>query len=62
VFVRPGAMPDAPIHVAPAAEVTLRRNVFAGYGTDIIKGLSAEGLRQLRANNVVIGSELPPPR
>ncbi len=59
VFVRHGAISDAPLHIAPSAEVLLRRNVFAGYGTDVFKSLSAEELRQLRANNVVIGSEPP---
>jgi PPM family protein phosphatase len=45
VFLRRGVLSEAAIHVLPSAEVALRRNVFAGYGTDIIRGFSGERLR-----------------
>jgi hypothetical protein len=57
VFLRRGAPGDPAVHIVPSAEVALRRNVFAGYGADLVKGLSAEKLRHLRATNWVIGSE-----
>jgi len=52
-------MSEAPIWVAPSAEVALRHNVFAGYGADIVKGVSGETLRQLKTSNSVFGSEPP---
>jgi serine/threonine protein phosphatase PrpC len=57
VFLRRGVMSEAPIHVLPSADVALRRNVFAGFGPDIVKGFSGESLRQLRANNVIVAAE-----
>jgi hypothetical protein len=59
VFLRRGAAGEAPIRVVPSADVALRRNVFAGFGTDIVKGFSVEALRQLRTTNSIVGSELP---
>jgi PPM family protein phosphatase len=59
VLLRRGGTSEAPIWVAPSADVALRHNVFAGYGTDIVKGVSGETLRQLKTSNSVFGSELP---
>jgi PPM family protein phosphatase len=59
VFLRRGAASEAPIRVVPFADVALRRNVFSGYGADIVKGFSVEALRQLRMNNSIVGPELP---
>jgi hypothetical protein len=57
VFLRRGAAGEAPIRVVPSADVALRRNVFAGFGTDIVKGFSVEALRQLRTTNSIVGSD-----
>jgi len=59
VFLRRGAISDAPIWVSPTADVALTGNVFAGYAADIVKGVSGETLRQLKTSNSVFGSELP---
>ena len=59
VFLRRGAISDAPIRVSPTADVALTGNVFAGYAADIVKGVSGETLRQLKTSNSVFGSELP---
>jgi PPM family protein phosphatase len=59
VFLRRGSISDAPIWVSPTADVALTGNVFAGYGADIVKGVSGETLRQLKTTNSVFGSELP---
>ena len=58
VFLKRGPTADAPIWVMHAAEIALKRNVFAGYGPDIVKGLPAETMRQLRTSNAVVGAEL----
>jgi PPM family protein phosphatase len=62
VFLRRGASADAPIRMVPTAAVALKRNVFAGYGADIVSGVSGETLRQLKAGNSIVGSEPPPGR
>jgi hypothetical protein len=62
VFLRRGASADAPIRMVPTAALALKRNVFAGYGADIVSGVSGETLRQLKAGNSIFGSEPPPGR
>jgi serine/threonine protein phosphatase PrpC len=57
VFVKRGPATDHAISVMSAGEIVMKRNVFAGYGADVVKGLSAEALRQVRANNSVFGAE-----
>jgi serine/threonine protein phosphatase PrpC len=59
VFLRRGALSDAPISVSPTSDVVLKGNVFAGYAADIVKGVAGETLRQLKTGNSVFGSELP---
>jgi PPM family protein phosphatase len=59
VFLRRGAISDAPISVSPTSDVALTGNVFAGYAADIVKGVAGETLRQLKTGNSVFGSELP---
>ncbi len=52
----PGSTPpaDAAISVAAGARLTLRRNVFAGLGTNPIQGGSDADWEPLRAGNVVV--------
>jgi len=57
LFVKRGPATDHAISVMPAGEIVMRRNVFAGYGAEAVKGLSGEALRQLRANNSLFGAE-----
>jgi serine/threonine protein phosphatase PrpC len=59
VFLRRGAFSEAPIRVSPTSDIALKGNIFAGYGADIVKGVSGETLRQLKTSNSVFGSELP---
>ena len=61
VFLRIGRSVEPPIARAGAAETTvvLRRNVFAGYGADVMKGLSGDERRQMLADNFVFASEPP---
>ena len=59
VFLRRGAISEAPIRVSPTSDIALKGNVFAGYAADIVKGVSGETLRQLKTSNSVFGSELP---
>jgi hypothetical protein len=53
VFLKRGSGSDPAISAMAAAEVVLKRNVFAGYGPEPVKGLSGEALRQLRTTNSV---------
>lgn len=56
VFFRTGP-PAPPISVNGAARPSLARNVFAGFGADIIKGVSAEQRRQLLGGNFMVAAE-----
>ena len=53
VFLKRGSAPDSAIVAMAAAEVVLKRNVFAGYGPEAVKGLAGEALRQLRTGNAM---------
>ncbi len=56
VFFRAGP-PGPPIRVTGAARPSLSRNVFAGFGADIIKGVSADERRQLLGGNFMVAAE-----
>ena len=45
---------DAPITASPAAHLTLRGNVFSGFGTDIISGLPEPRRRELLDGNLIV--------
>jgi serine/threonine protein phosphatase PrpC len=45
---------EVPIAMAPSAEATLTRNVFAGYGAEIVKGVSPAMRQQILAGNFVV--------
>ena len=57
VFLRPARATVVPIRVGDAAQATLRRNVFIGYGTDIVKGVSATERQQILSANVIVTAE-----
>jgi PPM family protein phosphatase len=57
VFLRADRAAGAPIAMADSAQTTLRRNVFAGFGVDIVVGPSAADRQQLLTGNVVIPGE-----
>ncbi len=56
VFFRAGP-PGPPIWVSGAARPSLTRNVFAGFGADIIRGVSAGERRQLLGGNFMVAAE-----
>lgn len=57
VFLRTGPPAGPPISIGTAAQATLKRNVFAGYGADIVKGVSVAERQQIVSGNYVIGAE-----
>jgi serine/threonine protein phosphatase PrpC len=57
MFLRTGPPAGPPISIGAAARATLKRNVFAGYGADIVKGVSAAERQQIVSGNYVIGAE-----
>ncbi len=57
VVLRTGPPVDAPFALAPSSQAVFRRNVFAGFGKDVVKGMSAAVRQQLLAGNYVIASE-----
>jgi hypothetical protein len=57
VFFRTGPPTGPPISMGTGAQATLRRNVFAGYGADIVKGVSLAERQQIVSGNYVIGAE-----
>jgi PPM family protein phosphatase len=58
VFVRAGrAAAVAPVSIGNATNTTLKRNLFAGYGTEVVKGLSAAERQQFATGNVIVTAE-----
>jgi serine/threonine protein phosphatase PrpC len=43
--------------LAPTSQVTIQRNLFAGFGTEIVRGMSAPLRQQLLAGNFVVAAE-----
>jgi hypothetical protein len=56
VFFRTGPL-EPPIALSGNARPAFSGNVFAGFGADIIKGVSAEQRRQLLGGNTMVASE-----
>ena len=57
VFLRAGRTTVAPVSVGNASKTTLKRNLFAGYGADIVKGLPPAERQQFAAGNVIVTAE-----
>jgi hypothetical protein len=57
VFLRTGRAAATALSVTEPSQVTLRRNVFAGYGPDPIRGLTAPQRKQLLAGNAIVAAE-----
>jgi serine/threonine protein phosphatase PrpC len=60
VFLRAGRQAGPPVSGA-VAQWTLRNNVFAGFGTDIVKGAAAAQKQQIAAANVIVSAESAAP-
>jgi hypothetical protein len=52
---RPAAV-EAAIDMAPSARATLNRNLFAGYGAEVVKGVPPGVRQQILAGNFVVAS------
>jgi serine/threonine protein phosphatase PrpC len=57
VFVRTGRAPATPVVMTGSAQVRLKRNVFAGFSTDIVKGMAPAERQQALAGNVIVAAE-----
>jgi serine/threonine protein phosphatase PrpC len=58
IMLRAGRPPASPpVRVGDGAQAILRQNVFVGYGTDIVKGVSASDRQQILAANVIVTAE-----
>jgi hypothetical protein len=62
IFVRSARPPVPAIRMGDAVHATLRRNVFIGYGTEIVKGVSAGDRQQILSDNVIVTAEPSPVR
>lgn len=60
VLVRSGAATEPALSIGPAAHLVLRGNVFAGFGGDIVGGVSATRRAELLAGNIVVPVDRPP--
>jgi hypothetical protein len=56
VLTRVGPGGDAAVSLSPAAHLVLRGNAFAGFGADIVDGVTAARRQELLAGNLVAGS------
>jgi hypothetical protein len=60
IILRAGRSPvPPPIRVGDGAQVTLRQNVFVGYGIEVVKGVSAAERQQILGANVIVNAEPP---
>jgi PPM family protein phosphatase len=58
IILRSGRAPIAPpVRVGDGAQAVLHQNVFVGYGTDIVKGVSASDRQQILGANVIVTAE-----
>jgi serine/threonine protein phosphatase PrpC len=57
IFVRAARAAGPPVAIGDSAAGTFERNVFAGFGADVVKGLSAAQRQQMTAANVIVTSE-----
>jgi hypothetical protein len=59
LFVRGGRTPSPPVTVAAGALLRFRNNVFVGFGTEVVKGLTAAERQQFLPANVIVPAEPP---
>ena len=58
VILRPVRVPPSPpVRVGEGAQAILRQNVFVGYGSDVVKGVSASDRQQILTANVIVSAE-----
>ena len=63
VFLRPGPRTSASaVSLGTAVQGTFKHNLFAGYGGEIVKGLSAAERQQFASANVIVTAEPSLPR
>lgn len=56
VFIRSGP-PGPAISLGAPSQATLKRNLFAGYGSDVVKGITPAERQQILAGNYVVAAE-----
>ena len=56
VFLRTGRTRVAPVSIGQLAQSTLRDNLFAGFGADIVAGASPATRQQIAAANVIVSA------
>ncbi|MGH9309249.1 MAG: protein phosphatase 2C domain-containing protein [Vicinamibacterales bacterium] len=57
VFLRTGRPGDVPFSLSPTSQAVFRNNVFAGFGTEVVKGMPPAVRQQLLAGNYVVACE-----
>jgi serine/threonine protein phosphatase PrpC len=62
VFLRAGARARTPVILADSAEAVLNRNVFAGFGADIVKGAGPARLKEIAGANIILAYPAAPAR
>jgi hypothetical protein len=62
LFVRPGKAVVPPLVAGEGARPSMKQNVFAGYGSDVVRGLSDADRQQILASNVIVTAEPSLPR
>jgi serine/threonine protein phosphatase PrpC len=57
VFLRLDRATGAALSLATGAQLTLKRNVFAGFSADLIRGVAAQQRQEILTGNIVIATE-----
>jgi serine/threonine protein phosphatase PrpC len=62
LFIRAGHAVVPPLVAGDGARASMKQNVFAGYGSDVVRGLAEEDRQQILASNVIVTAEPSLPR
>jgi PPM family protein phosphatase len=54
LLLRSGRVPNPPVVKEEGARISFKRNVFTGFGTEIVKGATASERQELAANNLLM--------
>jgi serine/threonine protein phosphatase PrpC len=60
LFIRPGHALVPPLVAGDDARASMKKNVFAGYGNDVVRGLPDADKQQILASNVIVNVTAEP--
>jgi serine/threonine protein phosphatase PrpC len=62
VFLKSGRLAAVPLTIGDATQLSLKHNVFVGFGTDVIKDATPAERQQILTGNVIVSADSSPVR